>query len=229
MKRILSLTGGLIIYERESDQARLVHETLQEYLRRWHTNILPDTQVTIVTLLRTYLCCEDLNGCFEDPGSVSFVNSSALCREHRLLDYAVRYYSPHINATDSSAASISGAIASRIAGVPILLEVIKVFGLLPDPMLHSRGFLPLHVAALSQCSVVQYLMNAPNLARSGSKDLTNSSSESGLAPIHLASMRNDVATAQILIQNGASVLAKDGYNRTPTVFTGLQTARARTS
>jgi len=113
MERILSITGGLIIYEKESKHVRLVHETLQEYLREWRSTILPDTHLSISEVLQTYLNFKKFNFLLGDSQTATWANISALSRDHKLLNYAFLNWGYHINRAGPCAIPIGIEIASR--------------------------------------------------------------------------------------------------------------------
>jgi ankyrin repeat protein len=228
LERLLSLTGGLVVHEVESGHLRLVHETLEEYLNTKHSIELPDTHLSVLETLHTYLQFRafDMESRFQS--TAAWADRSAVAREHRLLDYAFRYWSFHVNesqiVTRVDAPLIGEAIATKIASCSFLISLMMSVELLPHPLINGIGFSPVHIASLWQCpSVLRKILKSSPKA----KGTTNCASELGITPLHLATIVNNSEIVSILIEAGASVVAKDYTGRTA-AYWGAYCSSAKT-
>ncbi|CAG5184572.1 uncharacterized protein ALTATR162_LOCUS10976 [Alternaria atra] len=215
IERLLSMTGGLLVYESESQHVRLVHETLQAYLHGAKGAALLNTHLSVAEVLEAYLCFGVFDSQLPVSTASSWADISSLCRTHRLLDYAMRDWGYHVCKAKFRATSVGLKIAERIAGSPILVALIKFLGLLPHPLIDGEGFLTIHVAALLQCPpVVLHCVQKHLAVAEHSYSSLDKPNSMGLTPLHLASMVDNLEAVQDLVKHGASVAAKDRNDRT---------------
>jgi ankyrin repeat protein len=215
LERLLSLTGGLVVHEVESGHLRLVHETLEEYLNTKHSAELPDTHLSLLETLHTYLQFRAFDMESRLQSTTAWADRSAVAREHKLLDYAFRYWSFHVNEAQIfapiDAPSVGEAIAVRIANCSFLISLTMSVELLPHPLIDGIGFSSIHIASLWQCSsVLRKILKTSHRA----EDAINCASGLGITPLHLATIVDNSKIMSILIEAGASVVAKDNTGRT---------------
>lgn len=213
MEAVMNISDGLLTFEKESNTIRLVHETLQEFLNRLHKQILPGCHLMISRSLAIYLNFESFNVSRDIFSPHDWMTLGALRRSHKLLGYAFLHWEHHVSNGGCQATSIGLNVVNRIASNSVLLSFITEAGLLRLPLLKPEGFLPLHVAVLwkSEIIVRGYLGLLSDHDRRLSIDHR---SEVGLTALHLAAIVNDVRIAEILIEHGANIDARDKNNRT---------------
>lgn len=88
---LVSVCAGLVIIDEESNIARLVHYTTQDYFVRNKNRWFPDAHLYITTVCTTYLSYRD----FEGGRTESELGLADRLKKHPLYDYAARVWGNH--------------------------------------------------------------------------------------------------------------------------------------
>ena len=105
IETILSITGGLLTYEKESGIVRLMHETLREFL--YHSaSILPETHLSVLRTLTKYLEFKTFSAQPTERRNIAWATASSSLRENGLLRYAFLNWNYHCNESGNSARAL---------------------------------------------------------------------------------------------------------------------------
>jgi hypothetical protein len=96
-KTIIGCCMGLATVDDESSTIRLVHYSVQEYLRQWRDEIFPQGEETIAELCLTYL----LFNTFGDGCSKDYSQLARRLKANPFLSYAAYYWGCHVRESRS--------------------------------------------------------------------------------------------------------------------------------
>ncbi|KAF2497866.1 ankyrin repeat protein, partial [Lophium mytilinum] len=84
---LVSVCAGLVTFDYDSDNVRLVHYTTQEYFERIRQRWIPKAQEDITSICLTYLCFDT----FKSGDCAGYIDFRTRLRINPLLHYAARY------------------------------------------------------------------------------------------------------------------------------------------
>ncbi|RSL88727.1 hypothetical protein CEP52_015119 [Fusarium oligoseptatum] len=194
---LLSITAGLLLVDQQTDNVRLIHPTLHEYLEKKSSNhfLEPETSLAIVCL--TYLCFEP----FRAGPCKTEEDLDQRRRRYALLSYASHHWGGHfarcrkqdnvdvilhfLENRESLASSVQVLYAPQRRGVGWHEEF-------------PGNFSPIHAAAYWGLEDV-----LAAICQKGTE--INSSDSRGMTALHLCSQRGFVEGARLLLTQGADI------------------------
>ncbi|KFY91029.1 hypothetical protein V498_05706, partial [Pseudogymnoascus sp. VKM F-4517 (FW-2822)] len=200
---MVSVCAGLVTVDEESAIVRLVHYTTQEYFERTQESWFPDAENDITKICVTYISFKDfeIGICQDDEELEERLQSNPL------YNYASHNWGLHARKGFTLIPEIINFLR-RKAQVEASSQALFARKSYSEDSGYSQRFAKqmtgLHLAAYF-----------------GLKDAVNSSLQTGLAdsygrtPLSWASENGQVAVAQLLLDKGAEVDAKDGNGETP--------------
>lgn len=228
LETIMSITGGLLKLEKDSNTIHLVHATLEAFLSNIRRDVVLENQRKITDMILTYLSFTSF--CSQTERRTSLLPSDYIEREkikqsHRFLGYVFRHWPHHVRVEDPVMVGSGLQILERIAESPLLLSFIPSTGLLPLAMPNVEGFSTLHLAVLwaRRDLMKEYLERLPlPLAQMS----VNHASAAGFTALHLAALNNDVEIARLLIKFQANISATDRNSKTSIHFAASRSSYA---
>ncbi|RAO69718.1 uncharacterized protein BHQ10_005730 [Talaromyces amestolkiae] len=209
IETVIEACGGLIAFDRNANDVRLVHETLHDYLKTHQVELFENPHISILTTVVTYLGFKP----FREPASKIRNNYwfevQPILKTYSLTEYCFRHWDYHVKQVGIPALPVALQIAETISASENLLEFVKLLRLLPSPVFEAEKFTPLHVATLWKITALASLIirKAPSML--------NNKSSYGFTPLHVAAVTGDSSFVEECIKLGADIYAHDNQGRMP--------------
>ena len=202
---LLTISAGLIRIDTESNTARLVHYTLQEYFQQNHEKLLPDMEKEFARTCLTYLSLEVF-----DSGSCS--DGEALDQrldKYQFLDYASHYWGCHITEDQHW----MDLLLIYLRNEQKISSFVQVLHLIPYRTVdwynrYPKDFGPLHVCAYWGFGAMISLLLGTGMD-------VNCQDSYGTTALQLAAKHGHLSTVQSLLKSNASINAENRKGETP--------------
>jgi len=224
---IVSVCGGLVTIDEESEIIRLVHYTTQEYFERTQKQWFPDAQTNITMICVTYLSFD----VFRSGICQSDDEFEERLRSNQLYRYAARnwghharkalYLSEGVSLEKEDKAKFEATIQAvldflmRTTEVEAASQALIAKKRRPNDLKYSqeipRHQTGLHLAAYFGVKVIVQL-----LLELGA-DVT-AADPNRWTPLHSACSSGHLEVVQLLLEKGVDVDAKDKLRRTPLFY-----------
>lgn len=195
---ILSVCGGLVIIDLESNIVRLVHYTTQEYLESIRPERFPFAQQDVCASCITYLCYDT----FLDGYCMNNKNFEARIQQNSLLDYAARYWGIHAQNLDQETHNLALTFLTNDAKVSCASQVL----LTPSSRHGDYSQLPpktvsgIHLAAYFGLNIILFSLLTPKTI-----DVKDSN---GRTPLMWAVRGEHESSVRLLLEKGADANTK---------------------
>ena len=221
---LLSISAGLVTLNKKSKTIELVHFTLQEYLEKFHSRLLPGAEAEMAKVCLNYLSFD----IFDDGPCQGHSLTSDRLEEYRFLKYASMNWGYHVRAEQKP--ELMQKVLSYLSNSPKLLcslqvlayysfnnHSLKRFRRVPSP----KHFSLLHAIAYWSLDC------AFNLLPEQINDIDERDSY-GMTPLHWAAENGYEETVRMLLQKGANTEVKNKEDETPLCCAVNQTRVAAT-
>ncbi|EEA23307.1 hypothetical protein TMatcc_002165 [Talaromyces marneffei ATCC 18224] len=206
---IIEACGGLIAFDRNTNDVRLVHETLREHLEKHQVELFKTTHLSILAIIATYLKFKPFGESCSPMTDKHWFELRHILKKYKLAEYCFRHWDYHVKQAGIPALPVALQISETISTSEILLQFVTLLRLLPSPAFEAGQFTPLHVAALWKIVAL-----IPVIMRRSPSTL-NKKSSYGFTPLHVASTTGDYCFVEECIKFGADIHAHDNQGRMP--------------
>jgi ankyrin repeat protein len=232
IEEMISVCSGLIVVEENSNIAKLVHYTAQEYLKRTCKSWYPDVHEFLTDTCLTYLSFDN----FGDP-CLTQDGPKVQRGEYPFYQYSAHELGTHLHKSLGKDSLLPAFIGNDAKVSRCMREIFGLSGT-------ECGFTGLHLASLfglehivegfshtgSNFDIWDYLGRTPLIWAAGSGNETvvslllgrgahpNSATKESFTPLFYAAAYGHAAVVRLLIDGGADVNFKNKSNETPVFF-----------
>lgn len=200
---VVSVCGGLVTVDKQTEIIRLVHYTAQEYFDRTQKDWFPSAEAYITDICMTYLSLKS----FESGICKAQSEFEERLQLHPLYDYASHHWGYHAReAPESQLVTDFLQSKSKVEASSQALMVVRGWPYSgQDFPMHMTG---LHLAAYFGVDYsVRFLTN--------NNDEPDPTDSYGRTPLSYAAENGHLPTVELLLETGADVNLKDINRRMP--------------
>jgi hypothetical protein len=203
---LVTVCGGILTIDQESNVIRLIHYTTQEYFERHRGEIFPDAQLNISRACIQYLSMDP----FREGPCTTDTDMEDRLRVYKLLDYASHNWGNH--AYGDPEEGIKGEVWRFFNHSSLLSSTVQAMSSLGYRHSEWSQAFPSEVpgiviaAEFGLTVLVNMMFQLGNSIEGNGSDMQTA--------LHLATKKGYEAVAKILLAAGADIEAKDNNRQT---------------
>jgi ankyrin repeat protein len=204
---LITVCGGILTIDQESNVIRLIHYTTQEYFERYRGEIFPDAQLNISRACIQYLSMDP----FREGPCTTDTDMEDRLRVYKLLGYASRNWGNH--AYGDPEEKIKGEVRGFFNHSSLVSSTVQAMSSINSPYRDWSQRFPSEVpgiviaAAFGLTVLVDMMLQLGNSIEGKGSDMQTA--------LHLAAQKGHEAVVKLLLAAGADIEAKDNYRWTP--------------